>query len=154
MNPTVLATVSASLQKHESNVLKVYDDADGKPIVPGKLVQGIPTIGVGRNLVKGITASESLFLFNNDRADVERSLNLLAPWWTQCNDARQVAIVELGFNLGVERMLGLWPKTFQYMKAGQYPLAAAEIRANKVWMDEVKSRGEWIANLIATGVLA
>lgn len=153
MTPTARMAVAASLQQHEGNVLKVYDDADGKPIVPGKLVQGVPTIGVGRNLVKGITATESLFLFNNDRTEVERELDLLTPWWQALNDARQVAIVELGFNLGVQRMLNLWPKTFGFFKAGQYAAAAQEIRGNIPWMNQVKSRGAWIAELIESGVL-
>jgi GH24 family phage-related lysozyme (muramidase) len=153
MTPTAQAAAIASLQRHENNILKVYDDADGKPIVPGKLVQGIPTIGVGRNLVKGITTAESLFLFSNDRADVERSLDLLAPWWSGFNDARQVAMVELGFNLGVERMKSIWPRTWMLLQAGQFTAAANEIRSDKVWMGQVKSRGDWITNLIETGVL-
>jgi len=153
MTPLAHNAVANSLRTHEGNVLKVYDDADGKPIVAGKLVVGVPTIGVGRNLVKGITPSESDYLFNNDRQEVENELDRFMPWWQQLNDARQVAIVELGFNLGVEHLQRAWPLTVEYVKTGRYSLAALEIRNNKVWMGEVKARGEWIAKLIETGFL-
>lgn len=59
------------LRAEEGLRLTVYDDATGKPIKPGTLVKGHPTIGIGRALdVNGITEAEAEYLKANDVAKI------------------------------------------------------------------------------------
>lgn len=59
MNPQTEAQLRAELRGDEGEVLKVYDDATGKPIGPGSVVVGNPSIAVGRNLSgRGLTTVE------------------------------------------------------------------------------------------------
>jgi lysozyme len=67
------------------------------------------TIGVGRNLEdRGITEEEARFLLSSD---IEISINELQRafnWFHLLDDTRQMAIVDLHFNLGLNRL-----KTFK-----------------------------------------
>ena len=64
--------VKIALRHREGDVKKnhvsvVYDDATGRPIVPGYTMVGHASIGVGRNLeARGISTIEKDFLFAND----------------------------------------------------------------------------------------
>jgi GH24 family phage-related lysozyme (muramidase) len=72
--PDIRLLLSQMLEREEGLRTLVYDDATGKPIGPGSVVQGHPTIGIGRALdVNGITAVEADFLLENDATTWRRS---------------------------------------------------------------------------------
>jgi len=90
------------IKKHESRRLRVYDDGDGLPVVPGKLMIGHPTIGWGRCLdTKGISADEATDLFENDYVDAEIVIgNIYGLSIFREKKERVAALLSMAHNLG------------------------------------------------------
>jgi lysozyme len=137
MKPEVREPLRLSLMQHEGLVLKAYDDKTGQVVHPGTTVGGWVTVGYGRNLVgRGITVGEAEYLLANDIAAVERELNTLLPHWATWTPARQWAIAELTFNMGVGRFLAGWPNTAADLRAGRFVTVAATLSGSK-WRRDV-----------------
>lgn len=155
MDSLTLEILRSSLDVHEGDKLKVYDDATGKPLEKGDTLLGNPTIGRGRNLADpGISQEESDMMITNDITRVQRELDTRLPWWSTKNNARQLAIAELAFNLGIDKLIAKWPKTVEFLRIDQYDSATNEIMNNHVWVDEVGTeRAVYIAKLVASGQL-
>jgi lysozyme len=144
------------LSLHESRRALIYDDATGKPIKAGSLVVGNPTIGVGRNLAgKGLSDEEQTYLLNNDIRDVLQMARSF-PWFELLDDVRQNAVLELIFNMGLEKF-----RTFKRFIAAlglhSYELAAHELTDSK-WQHQVdpilgdgKGRADVLIRMILTG---
>lgn len=138
------------LRRDESLRLTVYDDATGKPIVPGTLVKGHPSIAYGRALdVEGVTKDESEYLLANDVSRVKIDLATAMPWITTLAEPRQAVLQSLAYNMG---LAGL--ETFKLMLAavesGDFNLAASEMLRSK-WMGQVGDRAIRLANQMRTG---
>ena len=139
------------LIRDESVKLFVYDDANGKPIVPGSHVEGHPTIGIGRALdVHGISMSEALYLNNNDIKDVQNGLLDSLPWLANLDMVRFAALENMAFNLGVNGLLG-FTETLAAIKQGNYELAAEDMLQSE-WAQQVGDRANRLAQQIKTGV--
>lgn len=155
MNPTTEAQLRAELRGDEGDVLKVYDDATGKPIGPGTLVKGNPSIAVGRNLSgRGVTQGESEYLLTNDLADCERELAAPLPWITTLTSGRQTVIYSLYFNVGLgnpARFQAKWPHFLAQMQAGQYAAAADNLETTEPWASEVGPRAHRLGELVRYG---
>lgn len=64
------------------------------------------TIGVGRNLQdRGISTPEALMLLDDDILYFCSKLSHLLPWWNDLDDARQIVLVNVCFNCGVQGLL-------------------------------------------------
>lgn len=152
MENDVRDALVSSLRGHEGEVLKVYDDATGKTINRGDVVKGFLTIGVGRNLMgRGITASESRYLLDNDLTAVETELDSLLPIWRGFAPARQAALLELCFNMGASNFIRGWPNTTQAIQRQDWTNVADRLRLSK-WRTQVgTTRSNAIIRLIQTG---
>jgi lysozyme len=129
--------------------LRVYDDATGRPIVPGTTVIGNPTIGYGRNLSgNGITLAEAELLRDNDLAAVRAGLSKY-PWFTALDDNRRAAIEDMVVNLGLFGFLG-FEQTITALLLKRYSDAAADIR-NSLAYRQLPARYERIARITETG---
>ena len=95
-------TVEALIRRHEERRYKVYDDATGKPIVPGTLCKGHPTIGEGRALdTNGLSDSEVDFLKANDIENCRKDLEyLLGDTFRNAGVVRQAALIDMRLTLG------------------------------------------------------
>ena len=98
------------LTLHEGRRNKPYLDSVGKW-----------TVGVGRNLTDvGLSKNEVIYLLQllpeipdgfldyllqNDLGRVRTELDQALPWWREMDDVRQAALIDLGFNLGVVKLL-------------------------------------------------
>jgi lysozyme len=146
MNPHI----EAQLIRDESERLKVYDDATGMPIGKGAVVQGYPTIGVGRNLVGlGLTKAESRYLLANDIARVTEECRRLYPWFDALDDVRQSVILNMRFNMG--------PKLDQFVNTlaavARYDFGeAAERMEQSLWHKQVGQRAVRLERMMRTGV--
>lgn len=138
------ALLIKELERDEGRVLHAYQDS-----------LGFWTIGIGRLIDKrkggGISNAEADYLKRNDIARFKADLDRLAPWWRSASPVRQRAIQNLAFNLGAGGLVQKWPNTVALMKAGKWAEAAAAIRANKVWSNQVGARAERIAKQIEEG---
>lgn len=134
-----LATLNAELIRDEGLRLKPYRDTAGKL-----------TIGVGRNLEdRGITEREAHEMLANDILDIAYDLDRLIPWWRGLSDARQRALLNVGFNVGVGGLLK-FHKMLAALQAGDFTTAAHEAR-DSLWARQVGQRAERVAQLISEG---
>jgi len=136
--------LAGQLLKHEGLELKLYKCPAGKW-----------TIGAGRNLEdRGITEDEALYLLGND---IELSIGELTnafPWFSELDEVRQMALVDLHFNLGLGT-LKTFRKTLNLMeRAIEGNVSWSEVSSellNSKWAHQVGPRSQTIANMINTG---
>lgn len=140
----------AELTPEEGLRLRVYDDATGQPIVKGSVVQGNPTIGIGRNLAsKGITEDEAHYLCADDIAEVEDQLDKNLAWWRGMSARRQMALADMCFNMGLSVLL-TFTTFLGYLEAGEWEKAAEDLKGT-AWWGQVGTRGPKIAARILEG---
>ena len=155
MNPVTEQHLRAELRGDEGEVLRVYDDKTGRPIGPGTLVQGNPSIGVGRNLSgRGLTQGEAETLLSNDIAQCEADLAPGMPWITNLTPGRQTVIYSLYFNVGLgnpARFEAKWPNFLAQMKAGDFAHAADNLESTQPWASEVGPRAHRLGELVRYG---
>lgn len=154
--------LAKELATDEGERLFVYDDATGKPIRPGTLVKGHPTIGVGRCLdTHGISQSEARLLNGNDIHDVQLDLFANLPWFYRLDSVRQTQVANMAFALGSHGFLG-FHGMLTYLEAAatasddvtrltSYVKAANEVLAS-AWAKQVGARATRIAERLRTGV--
>lgn len=136
MNRDALAN---QLVNDEGLRLKPYRDTVGKL-----------TIGVGRNLDDvGISKQEAMMLLGVDIDKACADLDRFLPWWRDMSDARQQALANMAFNLGITK-LQTFVNTLQAMKEGCYTDAAAGMR-NSLWAKQVGARAERLATMMENG---
>ncbi|KQM79404.1 lysozyme [Sphingomonas sp. Leaf22] len=133
------------------------------------------TIGIGRNLDDvGITASEArLFgcetsaqalahvkrhgltmlqaesLFANDIVGCERDLDRRLGWWRGLDDVRQRVLLNMCFNLGINRLLG-FRNTLRMIEHREYEDAAAGM-LQSLWARQVGARAQRLSAMMRTG---
>ena len=116
------------LMKHEGIKLKMYYDSEG-----------VPTIGVGRNLEDvGLTHDEAMYLLNNDLKRVMNECLHEFPWFADLSEQRQCVVASMVFNLGLAGF-----KKFKKMIAAiekeDWTEAACQM-IDSHWAAQVKSR--------------
>ena len=127
------------LRLHEGVEKTVYNDSEG-----------IPTIGVGRNLRdRGLSDDEIDYLLSNDIDIVVRELDNVMPWWKDLDEVRQRVLCDLVFNLGMPRFSG-FKKSISYMKQQMWDQAANELLDSK-WARQVGKRAERLSEMMRTG---
>lgn len=151
----VRQALQLSLFGHEGEVLRVYDDATGRTLNKGDTIKGYATIGVGRNLMgRGISQRESRFMLENDIDEVEKELDRHLPVWRTFAPGRQLAVLELAFNMGAVNFVFGWPNTVRAMKAEQWQLVEKAIAESKWRKDVGETRSANVRRLILTGRIA
>ena len=118
---------------------RIYTDTVGKI-----------TGGVGRNLSdRAFFEDEIDLMLKNDIKLVEKDLDANLPWWRTMTDARQRALVNLCFNLGISRLL-LFKNSLALLKVGKYDEAAAAFM-NSNWAKQVGKRANRVTAMIRNG---
>lgn len=138
-----LVLLTSELTTDEGRMNKVYYDS-----------RGIPSIGIGRNLVGvGLRDNEIDYLFQNDVVYVCGILDRAYPWWRSLPPSQQRVMVNLAFNLG-EYTLAQFVRFLAAMKVHDFITAASELR-NSAWFKEVGLRGpRMIARLLGSDAVA
>lgn len=134
-----LDALRRQLIAHEDIRLKPYRDTEGKL-----------SIGVGRNLDDmGLTQGEVMSMLDHDIARCINELNDHLPWWRNMTDARQRALLDMCFNLGITR-LKTFKKALAAMQEEDYDKAALEMLDSK-WARQVKGRAVTLASMMRAG---
>jgi len=128
-------TFEEMLQRHEGCRSKLYIDS-----------LGVETIGIGHNLTKPISRQAIEQIFKDDVADAQNECLHAFPWFAELSEARQWAVVNMCFNMGLPRLLG-FKKFLQAMALGDYETAANEM-LDRLWSKQVKGRALELAQLI------
>ena len=143
----------SQLKRDEGEVLYVYDDATGKPIVKGSVVKGYPTVGIGILLDKdkggGLRPEESEFIFRNRLKLLEAELTARLPWISKLDPARKGVLINMAFQMGVAGLLG-FKKTLALIQSGKYQDAAKAMLQSK-WATQTPARAQRLSNQMATG---
>jgi|SRR5579864_9058032 len=133
------ATLITELQRDEGVRCYPYVDTTGHV-----------TIGVGRNLsTDGLSDAEVSTLLTNDLVAAIAALNTALPWWTSLDDVRQRAIINMAFNLGVEKLCG-FVHFLAALQAGNWTEAVHQMR-NSLWSVQVGARATRLEAMILTG---
>lgn len=134
-----IAQLKQDLMRDEGCRLKPYTDTVGKV-----------TIGVGRNLDDvGISLAEADMLLLNDICSVISSLDMALPVWSGLSDARQRALANMAFNMGIHGLLD-FRDMLAAIRAGDFDTAAKQC-LNSKWATQVGGRAQRIAMLLSTG---
>ena len=114
---------------------------------------GYLTIGVGRLIDKrkggGISEFEADFLLDNDLNKIIGLLDFKLPWIMALSDARQRALINMAFQLGVNGLLN-FKTMLTALKEGRYEDAAKAAMASK-WAQQTPERAKRIANIFKNG---
>lgn len=138
------------LRRDEGERFYCYDDGDGKPVVPGKVMIGHPTIAIGRALdVCPLTPKESLDLTNSSIDAKVGDLAKALPWTTGLDDVRYRVLLNMTFNLGIGGVKG-FPNMLAAVQRGDYQTAATEMLDSK-WASQVGARATRLAQMMRTG---
>ena len=111
------------------------------------------TIGVGHLILRGehfttITREQAMALLDQDIAISERRLSNIFPPWRSIDEVRQLAMLNLTFNLGYK--LAAFKRFLHAAKSGDWEKAADQLMQSR-WYKQVKLRGPRIVHAIRTG---
>jgi len=129
------------LKRHEGVRSKVY-----------MCSAGYETIGVGRNIAEsglGLSEDEIEYLLANDIKRVREELEDNYFWFRALNEARQDAMIDICFNLGLTRLRG-FVKALEAMSREQFDIAADEFMDSR-WAEQVGNRAVEVTEIIRTG---
>lgn len=105
------------------------------------------TIGYGRNVEdNGITEEEAEFLLMNDIKRVQKELRTNFEWFGLISTARQGALINMCFNLGITRLLG-FKKMIAALEVGDYQEAANQMLDSK-WARQVHGRSGRLSDVM------
>lgn len=94
-------------------------------------ITGHFTIGYGRNLTtRGVSNSEALYLLDDDIAYFYAKLSHMVKFFDDLDDVRQIVLVDMCFNLGVQGLLG-FTQMLSALEEKDYARAAEEMLKSK-----------------------
>ena len=135
----------AMLKRHEGVETHAYECSEGKV-----------TVGVGRNIDQaggmGLSDDEIDYLLQNDIERVVKELAAEYPWFSDLDDVRRDAMVDISFNLGATR-LRLFKRALAAMETGNYKEAATEFLDSR-WAKQVGGRALELTDMISSGEYA
>jgi lysozyme len=141
MTPDSRKKLKELLCSHESYKQFPYTDLTGHL-----------TIGIGRNLSdRGISSGEALQLLDDDVLYFSSKLNSLFPFFINLDEIRQIALIDMCFNLGINGLLG-FQSMLEAIEKGDMDEAARQILDSKA-AHQCTDRYQQIAYIMKTGEL-
>jgi len=130
-----------ALKRDEGLRLRAYKDT-----------VGVWTVGYGHAHVAPETVwtkekAEQVLIEDVTRHNAE--LRAKIPWITSLDQVRQNVLYNMGFNLGIDGLLG-FKNTLEAVRTGRYQQASAGMLAS-LWAKQVKVRAVRLAQEMATG---
>ena len=141
MTPEGKQKLRALLIQHESYRQFPFTDSTGHL-----------TIGIGRNLIdRGISSTEAFYLLDDDVLYFSNKLCHFLPSFSKLSEPRQIALVDMCFNLGIQGFLN-FKEMIAALEVHDYVRAADEMLSSK-WAEQVGERATCLANIMRTGEL-
>ena len=141
MTPDARQKLKTLLLQHEDYKQFPYVDTTGHL-----------TIGIGRNLRdRGVSLNEALYLLDEDVSYFLNKLNNSLKFWVDLNEARQIALLDMCFNVGYRGLMGFTDMMLA-LEVHDYERAAKEMLASK-WASQVHERSTCLAEIMRTGEL-
>jgi|TARA_R110002126_G_scaffold51585_2_gene140923 lysozyme len=131
-------------------MLKVHE---GVETYAYKCSENKTTIGVGRNVDKngglGLSDDEVDYLLQNDINRIILELDSEYSWYSDLDDVRQNAMIDISFNLGQTR-LRAFKKALAAMSEGDWDEAADQFMDSR-WSEQVGIRAKNLTEMIRSG---
>lgn len=125
-------------------------DFEGVRLKMYKCPAGKWTIGVGHNLEdNGITEDMADYILERDLREAEIQVRTHFTTYYKLNEARQFVLVDLCFNIGINRFL-TFKKMLAALAKGEYHTAARELQDSK-WYRQVGNRGKILCEIMKSG---
>lgn len=106
----------------------------------------VQTIGIGHNLHKPLRREAVELIRSHDIEDAKNDCLHQFPWFADLTERRQWAMIDLCFNMGINRLLGF--KNFLLaMSLGDYETAAGHL-LDSLYAKQVKGRAREIAGML------
>lgn len=122
-----VAALDRQLVANEARKNYLYDDATGKRITKGSTVIGHPTWGIGFNCdALPFTDAAIDAQFEEVRTNLVNGIFNALPWTQRLPIGPLRAIIDVGYNAGVDGLLG-FHKMLAAAERGDYNTAAKEI---------------------------
>lgn len=138
MTPEARLKLKTLLVKHESYKQFPYTDTTGHL-----------SIGIGRNLIdRGISLTEATFMLDEDISYFTSKLNHFLPFFYKLSENRQIALIDMCFNLGVQGFLNFTDMILA-LESGDYERASKEMLESK-WAEQVGERARKLADIMKT----
>ncbi len=127
MTDEELAALDRQLVANEARKNYLYDDATGKRITQGSTVIGHPTWGIGFNCdALPFTDAAIDAQFQEVRTSIINQIFNRLPWTQRLPTGPLRAIIDVGYNAGVDGLLG-FHKMLAAAENGDFNTAATEI---------------------------
>ena len=97
----------------------------------------------------GLTEEEAYYLCMNDIAIVEKELLERKPIVNQLDKVRQMCLVDMGFNMGVPRLMK-FVKMWGAIEVGDFYEASDQMLDSR-WARQVGKRSEHLAEMMRAG---
>jgi len=120
--------------------------------------KGIPTVGVGHNLrasplpdgwLYPLTDAQIDQLLESDIRIAIHNLDGFVGWWRNLSYARQRVIVNMCFQLGIDKLLK-FHNTLAHIENAAYPDAAKDM-LNSTWASECPDRARRLSKMMING---
>lgn len=146
MNPIATPNSPVNLQRMQDQLIR----HEGLRLKPYHCSVGKLTIGVGRNLDDmGITEDEAMTMLDNDINRVVKVLLQHITTFDQLNEIRKRVLVDMGFNLGITRLMR-FRRMLAALEIGDYDKAANEMLDSQ-WAKQVGVRASRLSRMMKTG---
>lgn len=131
-----ISNIYDQLRRDEEERQFAYDDATGKTLEKGQMLQGNLTIGIGHNLTsKGLSPAARDFIAHEDVHDCDIAIEANFPWALELDPVRYGAIQNLVFNLGSAGLLE-FHDFLAAMQRKDYPSAKAALYDSAAYQQE------------------
>ena len=131
----------------ETSIITLLKLHEGVKLKPYRCPTGYLTIGIGRNLdANGISHEEAELMLENDIQAATTALKRNVSFFTNLSEARQTALIDMCFNLGLNGLLS-FKKMLSALSVGNYSKAAQEV-LNSRYATQVGGRAVTIATMI------
>jgi len=135
------------------NLVKQLMRHEGKRLKPYRCTADKLTIGYGRNLDDvGISDAEAMFMLRNDISQARVDLIQNHPWIDQLDYPRQDVLINMVFNLGINRFNG-FKNAIAAARVGDFDLCAKEMLDSR-WANQVGERANELARQMVRGEYA
>lgn len=119
---------------------------EGMRPTPYQDSRGIWTVGIGHNLQCPLSHAAIMQIFNDDLDEAYNQCLHSFSWFADLNEARQMVLIDMCFNLGLPRLLG-FQKMLNALSLGNYETAASEMLAS-AWAGQVGQRAVTLAAMM------
>jgi len=133
----------------DSLLLRSVREHEGFSPTPYKCPAGYLTIGYGLNLEAGISEAEAEAVLRVRLARIIETLYGRYAWFPLLSPARQRAIVEMAYQLGIEG-LAKFQRMLRALREARFDAAAAEM-LDSAWARQTPKRAEHCARLMREG---